>query len=43
MIRAKQIHLEEKVIEKLTIDAVKKKTTFKKLVEKILTETSEKL
>jgi len=38
--KAKQIHLEEKVIEVLTIKAVKEKTTFKELAQKILTEKS---
>jgi hypothetical protein len=36
--KAKQIHLDEKVIEILTIKAVKEKTTFKELVQKILTD-----
>ena len=38
MKKAKLIHLEEKVIEKLTIKAVKEKTTFKQYVEKKLSE-----
>jgi len=38
--KAKQIHLEEKVVEVLTIKAVKEKTTFKELAQKILTEKS---
>ncbi len=38
--KAKQIHLDEKVIEILTIKAVKEKTTFKELVQKILTDKS---
>lgn len=36
--KAKQIHLNEKVIESITIKAVKEKTTFKELAQKILTE-----
>jgi hypothetical protein len=36
--KAKQIHLDEKVIEILAIKAVKEKTTFKELVQKILTD-----
>ena len=39
--KAKLIHLDEKVIESLTIMAVKEKTTFKEFVQKILTEKSE--
>ena len=35
--KAKQIHLDEQTIEVLTIEAVKQKTTFKVLVQKILT------
>lgn len=38
--KAKQIHLSEDVIERLTIRAVKEKTTFKELVQKLLTEIS---
>lgn len=38
--KAKQIHLDEKVIETITIKAVKEKTTFKELAQKILTEKS---
>jgi hypothetical protein len=36
--KAKQIHLDEKVIETLTIKAVKERTTFKELAQKILTK-----
>lgn len=36
--KAKQIHLDEKVIETLTIKAVKEKTTFKELVQTLLTK-----
>lgn len=39
-LKSKQIHLDEKVIEILTIKAVKEKTTFKELVQKILTDKS---
>lgn len=38
--KAKQIHLDEKVVEILTIKAVKEKTTFKELAQKILTDKS---
>lgn len=38
--KAKLIHLDEKVVESLTIKAAKEKTTFKKLAQKILTEKS---
>jgi len=37
---AKQIHLDEKVIETLTIKAVKERTTFKELAQKILTKVA---
>lgn len=37
MLKAKQIHLDEKVIEILTIKAVKQKTTFKELAQQLLT------
>lgn len=40
VMKAKQIHLSEDVIERLTIRAVKEKTTFKELVQKLLTEIS---
>jgi hypothetical protein len=39
--KAKQIHLSEAVIETLTIKAVKEKTTFKELAQKILTEKAQ--
>jgi len=38
--KAKLIHLDEKVVESLTIKAAKEKTTFKELAQKILTEKS---
>jgi len=38
MLKAKQIHLDEKVVETLTIKAVKERTTFKELVQKLLTK-----
>jgi len=41
--RAKQIHLEELVIEILTIQAVKEKTTFKEYVQSILTEKAQSI
>lgn len=37
MLKAKLIHLDEKAIEILTIQAVKQKTTFKELAQDILT------
>lgn len=37
MTRAKLLHLDEKAIEILTIQAVKQKTTFKELAQNILT------
>ncbi len=36
--KAKQIHLDEKVIETLTIQAVREKTTFKEYVQTLLTD-----
>lgn len=37
MLKPKLIHLDKKVIEVLTIQAVKKETTFKELAQNILT------
>lgn len=37
MLKPKLIHLDKKVIEVLTIQAVKKETTFKELAQTILT------
>ncbi len=36
--KAKLIHLDEKVIETLSIKAVKERTTFKEMVQKALTK-----
>jgi hypothetical protein len=38
MEKSKLIHLEENVIQTLTIKAVKEKTTFKELVQTLLTK-----
>ena len=36
--KAKLIHLDTKVVETLTIKAIKERTTFKELVQKLLTK-----
>ena len=36
--KSKLIHLDEKTIETLTIKAVKERTTFKELAQKLLTK-----
>jgi hypothetical protein len=41
--RAKQIHLNESVIETITIQAVKEKTTFKEYVQNLITEKAKNI